>query len=173
MFDWRDYEAAAQRYTKIFRRRSDDTVRKRPATERREGSNMQKLDKTLREVGEHGFSKMIQKYADSVRLPNETQAQAFTRVFTSDDSEGQAIRRAWRVSKGDDNPHDPLNEPDDEDEREDERDEGDALEELNRLSEKERRRSGTSKAVAFAKVYTDPANAKLAQRERMQNRRGE
>jgi hypothetical protein len=124
---------------------------------------MQKLDKTLREVGEHGFSEMIQKYANSVRLPNETQEQAFVRVFTSADSEGESIRRAWRVSKGDDNPHDPLNEPDDEDDE-------DAMEQLERLAEQERRRSGTSKAIAFAKVYQDPANAKLAARERMQNR---
>jgi hypothetical protein len=66
---------------------------------REEAPNMQDINKTLREVGEHGFSKMIQKYADSVRLPNETQAHAFTRVFTSDDSEGQAIRRAWQIAK--------------------------------------------------------------------------
>jgi hypothetical protein len=129
---------------------------------------MQNINKTLRAVGEHGFAKMIQKYANSVRLPNETQAQAFTRVFTSDDSEGQAIRRAWRVSKGDDNPHDPLNEPDDEDEREDE-DDTDALAELEELGAEERRRNPKlSKAQAFTKAYTD--NPALAAKERRQHR---
>jgi hypothetical protein len=58
---------------------------------------------------------------------------------------------------------------DDEDDEDD--DDDDALEELNRLAEAERRReNGMTKAAAFAKVYTDPANAKLAQRERAQNR---
>ena len=53
----------------------------------------------------------------------------------------------------------------------DDDDDDDALEELNRLAEKERRReNGMTKAAAFAKVYCDPANAKLAQRERAQNR---
>ncbi len=45
------------------------------------------------------------------------------------------------------------------------------LDELNALAEQERRRNpGMSKALAFSKVYTDPANAALAQRERRQNR---
>jgi hypothetical protein len=57
---------------------------------------------------------------------------------------------------------------DDDDERDDE---DDALEELDELAAEERRRNpGMSKAVAFSKVYTDPANARLAQRELMQNR---
>ena len=52
----------------------------------------------------------------------------------------------------------------------DEDDDTDALEELERLAEQERRReNGMSKAQAFTKVFTDPANAKLAQRERRQS----
>jgi hypothetical protein len=124
------------------------------------------INKTLREVGEHGFTKMIQKYSNSVRLPNETQAQAFTRVFTSDDGEGAAIRRAWLVSKGGGIPAD---EPSDDDEADGENE--NALEELNELAEQTRQRNpGMSKAAAFSKVYCDPANARLAQRERAQNR---
>jgi hypothetical protein len=53
----------------------------------------------------------------------------------------------------------------------DDEDDADALEELERLAEQERRRTnGMTKAAAFSKVYCDPANARLAQRERTQNR---
>jgi hypothetical protein len=139
-------------------------------TEKREASNMQDFHKTLRSVGEHGFSKMVQKYADSVRQPNETQAQAFTRVFSEDSEQGLTIRKFWQVSKGADLPSDARDEPSD-DERDDGDDDTDALEELETLAREERRRNaGMSKAVAFAKIYTDPANARLAQRERMQHR---
>jgi hypothetical protein len=44
--------------------------------------------------------------------------------------------------------------------------EGDALDEFNKLAEQERRRNPSlTKAQAFAKAYTDPANAQLAARE--------
>lgn len=46
-----------------------------------------------------------------------------------------------------------------------------ALDELESLAEEQRRRSPEmSKAQAFAKVYTDPANVRLAIAERRQNR---
>jgi len=47
--------------------------------------------------------------------------------------------------------------------------EDDALGALERLAERERT-PGMSKAVAFSKVYCGPANARLAQPERQQNR---
>ena len=54
-----------------------------------------------------------------------------------------------------------LDEPSEDD------DENDALDELKTLAAEERRRNPKlSKARPFTKVYTDPANAKLAQRER-------
>ena len=126
---------------------------------------MTDMNKTLRSVGEAGFTKMVEKYAKTVH-PTLTREQAFTKVFTSDDDEGRAIRRAWQIAKGQGIPAGALDEP-----SEDDDEEGDALDELNELAAEERRRNpGMSKAVAFSKIYTDPANAKLAQRERRQNR---
>jgi hypothetical protein len=130
-------------------------------TEKREAPKMTDMTKTLREVGEHGFTKMIEKYAKTV-YPELTREQAFTKVFTADDDEGRAIRRAHAISK-----QGVADEPDDDDEADDE----DALAELETLAAEVRRRCPQlSKAQAFTKVYTDPANAKLAQRERAANR---
>ena len=85
----------------------------------------------------------------------------------------QAVHSFFKAEPavGDEDEEDVADEEEeDKDEKEDE-DARSALEELNELAEQERRReNGMSKAQAFAKVYTDPANAKLAQRERWQNR---
>jgi hypothetical protein len=146
------------------------------ATNKREEAPKMNINKTLREVGEHNFTRMIEKYAATVRQPNETKEQAFVRVFTADDEEGQALRKCWRISKQ----GVPVAEPDEEavadeeeadkDEKEDE-DARSALEALNELAAEERRRNPKlTKAQAFAKAYQDPANARLAQRERQQNR---
>jgi hypothetical protein len=135
---------------------------KRP-TEKRKDTNMQNMNKTLRAVGEAGFTRMIEKYAKTVH-PTLTKEQAFCKVFLADDAEGAAIRRAWLVSKQG-IPAGALDEPTDDD------DDENALDELNELAAEERRRNPKlTKAQAFAKAYTDPANAKLAQRERAQNR---
>jgi hypothetical protein len=132
-------------------------------TEKRKDTNMQNMDKTLRAVGEAGFTKMVEKYAKTVH-PTLTKEQAFCKVFLADDDEGAAIRRAWQIAK-----QVPLD--DDEAAEEAEDVEGDALEELEELATAERRRCPTlTKAQAFTKVYVDPANAKLAQRERRQHR---
>ena len=125
---------------------------------------MQDMNKTLRAVGEHGFVKMVERYGKTVH-PELSAAAAFTKVFTADDEAGAAIRRAWLVSKQ----GAPLD--DDEAAEEAEGVEDDALEELEELARDERRRNPKlTKAQAFTKVFTDPANAKLAQRERAQNR---
>jgi hypothetical protein len=108
---------------------------------------------------------MIEKYAKTVH-PTLTKEQAFCKVFLADDDEGAAIRRAWQIAK-------QGSAPLDDDEAEDEADgvEDDALEELQELATAERRRCPTlTKAQAFTKVYVDPANAKLAARERRANR---
>ncbi len=119
--------------------------------------------KNLRSMGEAEFVKIVTDHARTVH-PTLTKEQAFTKVFTAADSEGQAIRRCWLIAKGQDIASGPLDEPITDD------DDADALDELNELAEQERRRNpGMSKAVAFTKVYTDPANAALAQRERRQN----
>jgi hypothetical protein len=145
--------------------------------------DINKMNATLREVGEHGFSAMVQKYADSVRRPNETQAQAFNRVFSADDAEGLAIRKCWRISKGV-VPADAAEREygrgrsvgyasgaldDDEAAEEAEGVEDDALEELEELAADERKRNPRlSKAQAFAKAYS--AHPEIAARERRQNR---
>jgi hypothetical protein len=119
--------------------------------------------KNIKAMGEHGVTKLIQKYADSVKLPGETSAQAFTRVFTADTDEAKALRYVHAVSKDADYPRDP--------DFEDDRDADDeaALDELERLAEAERRKNPKlSKAQSFTKVFTDPANSRLAQRERRQ-----
>jgi hypothetical protein len=136
----------------------------RPTEKRNEAPKMD-MTKTLRAVGEHGFTKMIEKYAKTVH-PTLTKEQAFCKVFLADDDEGAAIRRAWQIAK-------QGSAPLDDDEAEDEADgvEDDALEELQELATAERRRCPTlTKAQAFTKVYVDPANAKLAARERRANR---
>ena len=67
-------------------------------TEKRKDPNMQNMDKTLREVGEHGFYEMVRKYAKTVH-PTLTKEQAFTKVFTEDSDTGRAIRRAHQIAK--------------------------------------------------------------------------
>jgi hypothetical protein len=75
-------------------------------------SNTETILKKARALGEHGVTAMIQKYANSVKLPGETSAQAFTRVFLEDSGEGRAMRTIHAISKGVDER--PLPEPDDE-----------------------------------------------------------
>jgi hypothetical protein len=128
-------------------------------TEKREAPKMD-MTKTLREVGEAGFTKMVERYAKTVH-PTLTREQAFTKVFTADDDEGRAIRRAWQISK----------QGIDDDALVDDDDDENALDELNELAAEARRcNPRLTKAQAFTKVYTDPANASIAQRERAQHR---
>jgi hypothetical protein len=128
----------------------------------KQNSTMQNMTKTLREVGEAGFTRMIETYAKTVH-PTLTKEQAFCKVFLADDDEGRAIRAAHQIAK-----QGVADEPDDDDDADDA---GDALREIEALAADIRRRfPGLSKQQAFTKAYTDPANAKLAQRERMQNR---
>jgi hypothetical protein len=61
-------------------------------------------------------------------------------------------------------------EEEDDDEDEHDGDDSDALAELEQLAEQERRRDPQlTKAQSFTKVYVDPVNARLAQRERRQS----
>jgi hypothetical protein len=117
--------------------------------------------KALRGMDEHTFVKIVTKAAKE-RFPALSGPQAFTKLFTSDDEAGRAIRAAHGIVKGEaDYPRDP----DFEDDRD--ADEESALDALNALAEQERRRDPKlSKAQSFARAYTDPANAALAKRER-------
>jgi hypothetical protein len=144
-------------------------------TEKQKDDNMQDFHKTLREVGEHGFVKMVTRYAKTVH-PTLSREQAFTKVFMADDAEGLAIRKCWQISKQ------GRSAPLDDDEAGDEaRDvEGDALDELRRAHgnalaalerlavEARRLDPKLTKAQSFAKVYS--ANPELAAAERRQNR---
>jgi hypothetical protein len=146
--------------------------------------------KSARALGEHGVTALIQKHADSVRLPNETSAQAFVRVFTADDATGKALRYVHSVAKGVVTADSPdglgrsegvrsgalsasaydASDAELEDSAEDDRDSALAL--LEQLADKLRaKRPELSKAAAFSKVYCDPANVALAARERAQSRR--
>ena len=49
-------------------------------TEKRKDTNMQNMDKTLREVGEAGFTKMVEKYAKTVH-PTLTQRASLLQGF--------------------------------------------------------------------------------------------
>jgi hypothetical protein len=129
--------------------------------------------KNLRDMGEASFTRVIQKHADSVKLPGETSAMAFNRVFTSPDAQGRAIRNAWLISKGTVAADDGDGVADavaDDDDRED----GgpSSLELLQRLADKLRAQHPEwSREKCFTAVYTDPQFAHLAKRERAQSMR--
>ena len=164
MFDWSDYEAAAQRYTNIFKRR-DDTVRK--AAKRKE-PNMDRMTKNVKAMGEAEYVRIVTDFAKRLH-PELSRERAFSKVFLADDDAGQAIRKMWQVSKGSgDRPLNAVDEPDEPDE--DDEDDTDALAELEELARQERMRANgmLTKEAAFVKVYQ--ANPKLAAKERRQNR---
>jgi hypothetical protein len=112
------------------------------------------------ELSEHEFVELATMAAKR-DYPNDRPDQAFSKYFVAH----QVVREAHRVVKGlaiilpvvatDDDVGDPVN----------------ALAALEELVEAQRAaHPALSKAQAFAKVYTDPANARLAQAERRQNR---
>ena len=115
-----------------------------------------RIEKNLRAMGEHEYVRIVGDYAKRL-YPDLSRERAFAKVFEAPDAEGAAIRKCWQLSKQGDSDEVAAAEDDES-----------ALDELNALAEQERRRSGTTKAVAFAKVYV--ANPELAARERRQNR---
>jgi hypothetical protein len=111
-------------------------------------------------LSEHQFVELATMTAQVV-YPNDRPDKAFAKYFEAH----EVVRRAHRVVKGlaliipvvatDDDVGDPKN----------------ALAALEDLVEAQRAaHPELSKAQLFAKVYTDPANARLAQAERRQNR---
>ena len=123
--------------------------------------NTTRMLKNVRAMGEAEYTKIVSDYAKRL-YPDLSREQAFTKVFTADDAESAAIRKFWLIAK----------QGASDDETTDDEHEGEsALDELNELAAEERRRNPKlSKAQSFTKVFTDPANARLAQRERAQNR---
>jgi hypothetical protein len=159
---------------------------------KRNEDNMQTFVKEISDLGEHGFVKMVTSAAKQ-QYPQLTREQAFTKLFTEDGPAGEAVRYFRQISKQAPAPdeawqarraaalrratrQDPLD--DDEADAEGKKvvstalgDEADALDELEWLAVARRKLDPSlTKAQAFAKVYQDPDNARLVQRERMQNR---
>ncbi len=135
----------------------------------REATKMGSTAKVLRNLKSMGEAEFVRITTDVAKkqFPELTRERAFSKLFTADDSEGRALRAAWRISKQGGVASSPLDEPSDTDDETDE----EALAKLEALAEAERRRNpGMTKAVAFSKVYCDPANARLAQAERRANR---
>jgi hypothetical protein len=135
-------------------------------------------------LGEHEFTKLVTEHAQRAH-PGLSAAAAFEKLFTAQTEEGMLLRQACAACKawpapisieptmegGSDafptvtrrpgssggrktSPEDGL---------------GTAYEQLTRLAEQQRR-DGETAAAAFMRVYTDPANASLAEAERAQNR---
>jgi hypothetical protein len=140
---------------------------KQQHSEQNMGTSTTTLLKALQGMTESEFVKIVTRVAKE-QFPSLSGAAAFTKLFTDDNPESAAIRTAHAIVKRAAIGGGAVDEsPPDEDDLED----ADALEELEELAEQERRRNpGMSKAVAFSKIYCDPANARLAQRERAQNR---
>jgi hypothetical protein len=106
-------------------------------------------------MSEDELTKLIYDYAQHGRLTGETPHQTFTRAYTAATAEGQLLRRAVAVAKqfsvggGDHVNHDDAAEM--------------AYAKLQQLADEQRRRYPDLTADrAFAKVFTDPANAALA-----------
>jgi hypothetical protein len=120
-------------------------------------------------MDESTFVKIVTRAARA-QYPALSGPQAFTKLFCDDSPEGESVRAAHAIVKRAAIGGAAVDETPPE-EGDVETDDADALEELERLAAAERRRNpNLSKAVAFTKVYTDPANVALAKRERAQNR---
>jgi hypothetical protein len=104
-------------------------------------------------MSENELSSLIEQYALADRRDGETEAQAFSRVFSANSSEGMLFRKAVSLCKlvG------PTPFPGDDDGSDAER----AYKKLTKLGDRERARDPSlSEAQAFAKVFRD--NPELA-----------
>jgi hypothetical protein len=122
-------------------------------------------------LSEADFTEIIKSSATEDRRSGETPEQAFARCFSADTADGLSIRKAHQIIKN--FPAMMRTEPmqvggaaalavDDP---------VDALAQLQKLAEEQRRRSPTlTIEQAFAHVYSAPENASLAAAERSQNR---
>jgi hypothetical protein len=143
-------------------------------TNKQKATNMtsnQRFLKNLRHMGEHGMTAFIQKHADSVRLPSETSAQAFTRIFTDAGPEGVALRTLYDYAKANasNEAEDVVDEAEAERRRRrrmvDDQDGDEAMETLELRAAALRKTDPTmTKEQAFTKAYL--GNPELAARER-------
>lgn len=118
-------------------------------------------------LSEHEFTKLVHDHAQRDRRSGESADQAFARCFGADTDEGRTIRQAHQMTKR--FPNTLLTAPVQVGGVGDLSD--DALAQLQRLAEEQRRRSPTlTIEQAFAQVYGAQENAELVARERLQNR---
>ncbi len=109
-------------------------------------------------ISEHELTELIQQEAELTRKSGETPAQCFARFYSAPENVG--LRKAIAIAKG----APPLLEIEPMPVAND-GDQDEAMAELETLAEAERRRDPRlSKAQAFAKAFTHPANAELAAR---------
>jgi hypothetical protein len=124
--------------------------------------------KTLRSMTEAEYTACVVKAAKA-QYPQLSEARAFSKLFEDSGPEGIAIRRAWRIVKGDDVADDDADAAaaDDAD-----REDGgpSSLELLQRLADRLRAEHPEwTREKCFTAVYTDPSNIALAKRERLQS----
>ena len=125
-------------------------------------------DGSAGDISEHELTGLIVTAAKAAQ-PDLSDAQAFSRMFTDMSLAGEAMRKAITIAKSGPLPDDE--ERDDEDAECDEgRDDDDAMDELHaKANELRKRLPHLSPEQCFAKVYEDPANRRLAMRERRRN----
>lgn len=113
------------------------------------------------------FTKMVHTHAQADRRSGETPDQAFARCFGADTAEGVALRKAHAIIKN--FPATMVTKPVQVGGTGDIS--NDALAQLNKLAEEQRRRSPElTIEQAFARVYAAQENVDLVARERLQNR---
>jgi hypothetical protein len=129
------------------------------------------VDAGIPGLAETEFTKIVHDHAQRDRREGESPDQAFARVFSANTDESRTIRRAHAMTKR--FPNTMVTKPvqvggaaatavDDP---------TDALAQLQRLAEEQRRLSPTlTIEQAFARVYAATENVELVNRERLQNR---
>jgi len=93
--------------------------------------------------GEHALTKAITDYAMSDRRQGESEAQAFTRIYTADDENGRLFRSAMKIVNGSPPKHAAY----------------DLL--MEKAREVRRTDPKLSEAQAFTKIYCAPENSAL------------
>jgi hypothetical protein len=131
------------------------------------------IERIAKAVVERGYSTAIseREFTEAVtalavkRFPDKPRDVAFAKLFGEQTEEAATLRKAHAIIKG--MPRMTLVPVGDESVD----DGGNAYDALMAKAAELRQADGSlTEAQAFAKVYTDPANARLAQKERLQNR---
>lgn len=172
-----DHVCTASRRPVEKQRREAKTVDKHLEVILKSEAAMHALCKRITETGGSNFSHpefddYLARYAKN-QHPSLSVGSAIAKVLSEETPIAKAYQTVHHASYPDAVTKATAADDDEDDGEDDGDDENgdDALEELNELAEQERRRDPKlSKAQAFTKIYADPENARLAQRERRQNR---